>query len=278
MSNINDNTNTIRILGSGTSTGIPIIGCDCKVCLSKDPRDKRLRTSVLLHTNSGKNILVDTTPDFRTQALRANIKTIDAAIITHDHADHVHGIDDLRPLCFGPPPKEIPIFAMPEIKLHLEEKFPYIFKRETYFNKDRPILGGGIPKLNLHEVQLDESFKILEEDFYFFSLPHGHTNSLGFFHSGLLYIIDCQDIPENVLKRLEQFNINLLIIDCVKSGTHSTHLTFEKAKDYIKRLRPKKAGLIHMGHGLGHEQLLAMCSQIKETEVFPTFDEQILKY
>lgn len=278
MSNINDNTNTITILGSGTSTGIPMLGCRCNVCLSKDSHDKRLRTSVLITTSSGKNILVDTTPDLRTQALRASITQVDATIITHDHADHVHGIDDLRPLCFGPPPKEIPVYAMSDTKTQLEKKFPYIFKRDTYFSKEKPILGGGIPQLNLNEVKINFSSKVADEDFYFFSLPHGHTNSLGFYHQGLLYIIDCQEIPEQVLKDLQQFNIDLLIIDCVKSGQHSTHLTFEKASEYIKQIKPKRAGLIHMGHGLGHEQLKKMCDEIKGFEVFPTFDGQILKY
>ncbi|EQC44978.1 beta-lactamase family protein [Bacteriovorax sp. BSW11_IV] len=278
MSTYNDKSNTVTILGSGTSTGIPIIGCKCSVCLSENPKDKRLRTSILIETKSNKTILVDTTPDFRTQALRAKIDHVDGAIITHDHADHVHGIDDLRPLCFGPPPRNIPVFVEKNIKEHLEEKFPYIFKRESYFSKGRPILGGGIPKLDLHEVKINQEEKILEEDFIFFSLPHGHTNSLGFYHQGFAYIIDCESIPEEVLAKLEGLKVDLLIIDCVKSGTHNTHLTFEKARDYIERTKPKRAGLIHMGHGLGHEQLEKMCNEIKCSDVFPTYDEQKLKY
>ena len=146
-------TNKILILGSGTSTGIPIPGCLCEVCLSTNLKNKRLRTSIILKFknddkkgHSEKTLLIDTTPDLRQGLLNHKINNVDAAIITHTHADHLHGIDDLRPLCFGPPSKTIPIYTLPEDKQDLVQRFPYIFAsgRDGYANFDATKREGNI--------------------------------------------------------------------------------------------------------------------------------------
>ncbi|MFW5887932.1 MAG: MBL fold metallo-hydrolase, partial [Bacteriovoracia bacterium] len=140
---MNKAMNQLTILGSGTSTGIPMLGCDCPICSTTDqkPKNKRFRTSVLITTSKGHKIIIDTPPDLRSQLLKNKVDTIDAAIITHEHADHVHGIDDLRPFCFGNPRKEIPVFTNPTTAIDLTARFPYIFQRQQFFSKNKPILG-----------------------------------------------------------------------------------------------------------------------------------------
>ncbi len=249
----------ITILGSGTSTGVPLLGCSCAVCTSDNPKNKRLRTSFFLQTKKGNHILIDATPDLRTQLLRANIKNVDQTIITHDHADHVHGIDDLRPFCFGPPPRSLPVYTHKECHKALIERFPYIFEKD-YFNENRPVLGGGIPRLHINEVNSDgDDVDINGDNFQFHLLPHGHHKSMGIIHGKIGIFIDCSTIPTPVVKKLNGLNLDLLIIDCVNNGKHKTHLTTETAFELIKRISPKKALLIHMGHRLEHNQLEELC-------------------
>lgn len=244
--------NSLTILGSGTSAGVPMIGCNCLVCNSQDPSNNRLRTSVLLHTANSKTILVDTTPDLRTQFLREKIKYIDAAIITHDHADHTHGMDDLRPLCHLNK-MTIPIYCSAKTAQGLKKKFDYIFERKNIFTQDRPILGGGIPMLDLVEFSDGKHF-VADEDFEFFSLPHGYGLSSGFIHQSMAYVVDCHDIPTAVVQRLKEAQLDLLVLDCVQPEPHQTHLGWEKARTFLEYIRPKRAGLIHMNHEWDHEK------------------------
>lgn len=260
-------SSSFTILGSGTSTGVPAIGCSCKVCLSHDSRDKRTRSSIILHTNSG-NILVDTSPDLRTQVLRENITSIKAAILTHEHADHLHGIDDLRPFSFYPPHEDIPIFTSKQCKQSVEKRFDYIFKW-----KDTPVVGGGIPKIELYEVALDRKQQILNEDFTFFLFPHGRVRTLGFIHNKLGYIIDCKKIPDQAVSKFREAQLDWLIIDCLKTDNHDTHLTYSETKSYIERIAPKKAGLIHMNHDHSHLEWQKFCqNDFPNIKVGPVFD------
>lgn len=267
--------NKITILGSGTSTGVPILGCNCQVCQSNDLRNKRLRTSAVITLQSGKNVLIDASPDLRTQLLKSQFTMIDAVIITHDHADHTHGMDDLRPFGFKSK-KALPVYTASETAVDLARKFPYIFDRDNYF-KDKAILGGGIPLLDLNIIQ-DDRQKILDEDFEFFSLPHGHINTLGIRHNKLAYIVDCQEIPPATLKKLSESHLELLIIDCLRPHPHQTHLHLDKTLDYISRINPKMAVLTHLGHewdylALTHELLRR---GVKNT--FPAIDGQVFLY
>ena len=270
---ISHNKNRLIILGSGTSTGVPIIGCNCAVCTSLDHRDQRLRTSIFIQTKSGKNILVDTTPDLRTQLLSNQIKKVDFVIITHEHADHLHGLDDLRPLGFGPPKKHIPIYTTNITKNIIESRFDYIFKKRV-----TPTLGGGIPNLKIEAINIGQKQIIEGEEFYFFTFPHGHCETLGFIHDGFAYIIDCNEIPKYLLQYLIEQKLQLLIIDCLQRHDHSTHLTVKKSFDYIGQIGAQRSGLIHMSHDLQHTDLAAIANKTYGNCVFPVFDQLNLYY
>lgn len=268
------NQNTVIALGTGTSTGIPMLGCSCSVCTSLDHRDQRMRTSIFLETKKGKKILVDTSPDLRSQFLLNKISAIDFAIITHDHADHLHGIDDLRPFCFGPPPREIPIFTNAPTKEAITERFPYIFKPHS-----RPILGGGIPRLKLEVVDIEKNMVIDGEDFFFFNYPHGHGQTMGFIHDSFAYIVDCFELPDHIVKKLHDKKLDLLIIDCLQIRPHSTHLNVQKCFDYIKRIGALQSGLTHMSHvDFSHITLLDLAHKEFGKSVFPLYDQQKLSY
>ncbi len=275
-------TNKVLILGSGTSTGIPIPGCECRVCQSKNPKNKRLRTSIILKIPSsngkqGLTFLVDTTPDLRQGLLNHKIKKIDACIITHTHADHLHGIDDLRPLCFGPPPKTIPIYTSQKFSEEIESRFSYIFGDQA----KKPQLGGGIPRLVTKKINFPEKINKVSLhgiSFDFFLLPHGHGETLGFRQGKFAYLIDCHDIPKVVIDHLKSINLELLIIDCVCRAPHRTHLNTERSFDFIKKINPQKAGLIHMGHELDHAELEIEAKKVLGDSVGPIFDNQILTY
>ncbi|MCO4752865.1 MAG: MBL fold metallo-hydrolase [Bacteriovoracaceae bacterium] len=268
-----NNCNEVVALGTGTSTGIPMIGCSCKVCCSDNPKNKRYRTSILLKTSSNKTILVDTTPDLRSQFLENNIVDCDACIITHEHADHVHGIDDLRPLTFAKQ-SPIPVYTYDLCADHLREKFPYIFKTKDHF-KNKAVLGGGIPKLELHSIEQDS--KILGEDFEFFLLPHGHTKTLSFIHKKFGFAVDCKTIPRPWIEKLKASKLDLFILDCVKRDPHQTHLHLDAALEIAKEVGAKRTGLIHMGHELEHEHMTQELNGL-DFDVFPLYDRQILTY
>ena len=273
--------NNITILGSGTSTGTPIIGCHCKTCLSDHPHDKRLRASIFLRTKQNHHILVDATPDLRYQLLRQKIQYIDFVLISHEHADHVHGIDDLRQICFQKTKQELDIYCAQLHQPYLVERFPYIFQREKFFNKDRPILGGGIPILKLKAFELKDQIKHLEimgEPFTFFLLPHNYTKTVCFYHDGFAYLPDCYEVTANVVDFLTQQKLRLLIINCLQKQDHQTHLTVEKSFAYIHKIRPAQAGLIHMNHNLSHEELTRLAKENFDFPVFPVYDTQNLNY
>lgn len=267
------NKTTITALGTGTSTGIPQLGCSCVVCKSLDHRDQRMRSSIFIETKSGKNILVDTSPDLRTQLLNNKISALDFVIITHDHADHLHGIDDIRPFCFGPPMREIPVYTNEETKQSMIEKFSYIFKP-----KNLPLIGGGIPLLSLNAVEIEKNMTIQGEDFFFFNYPHGYGITMGFIHDEFAYIVDCFELPDHIVKILKDKKLKLLILDCLQRGPHKTHLTVEKSFKYIKEIAPKKTGLIHIAHDLSHSMLLDLAKTEFKDAVFPLFDGQKLFY
>ncbi|MES2529183.1 MAG: MBL fold metallo-hydrolase [Bdellovibrionota bacterium] len=246
--------NKITLLGSGTSTGVPILGCKCHVCRSTDVRNKRLRASALIETDAGKKILIDVPPDIRTQLLRADISSLDAVIVTHDHADHTHGMDDLRPFGFltGKP---IPVYSAPDAANDLRRKFKYIFERDSYF-KDKAVLGGGIPLLDLHEVG-PGSHEFAGENFELLPMPHGHEDTYAVIHGKCAYVVDCREIPEKISDRLRDAQLEVLVIDCLRMTKHSTHLHLELSLEYIRKIAPKLAILTHMGHELEHGELLS---------------------
>ncbi|HXH76294.1 MAG TPA: MBL fold metallo-hydrolase [Bacteriovoracaceae bacterium] len=263
--------NKITILGSGTSTGVPILGCNCQVCQSIEPRNKRLRTSALLQTETGKTIIIDTTPDLRTQLLLNKVLNVEGAIITHEHADHTHGMDDLRPFGFKVK-NPIPIYTAEATAQELRKKFPYIFERH-----DKPILGGGIPKLNL-EIISDGFHQVAGNEMEFFSLPHGHIKTLALRHSKMAYIVDCQSIPSGTIVSLRDDKLELLIIDCLREAPHDTHLHLDLTLEYIEKIAPRIAVLTHMGHELDYLALVNQLEKRGAKNVLPAIDGQSFLY
>ncbi len=266
--------NQIQILGSGTSTGIPIIGCDCPVCHSSDPKDKRLRTSAYLTTSKGHKFLIDAGPDLRAQFLREKLHELDAVFITHTHADHVHGIDDLRALCFKNK-KNIPVFTHHIAAQELREKFPYIFMREKLFSSERPVLGGGIPLLDLFEIPGEHP--LVGDDFEFTLLPHGYFKTMGITHSKMTYFTDVASVPSETLDHLRKKQLDLFIIDCLRVSPHQTHLHLEKSLEYAKYVNAKLTGLIHFSHDFFHEELESKLAS-ENFKVRPLFDGEHLFY
>ncbi|HSK72919.1 MAG TPA: MBL fold metallo-hydrolase [Pyrinomonadaceae bacterium] len=232
----------LTFLGTGTSTGVPSIACDCPTCLSDDPRDKRLRVSVLIE-HAGQRILVDTSIDFRQQALRAKIKKLDAVLITHCHVDHVFGLDDIRPFNFRY--GAMGIYANEIAWKDLRRIFQYIFQ-PTH-------LGGGLPQLIPHTVVKNAPFCI-GEDLLVTPLEviHGELPVIAYRFNDFAYATDLKYIPEDAMDGLR--DLDVLVLDCVRIKPHSTHLGLSEALEYIEELKPKRAFLTHLNHDILHER------------------------
>lgn len=267
--------NKLTILGSGTSTGVPILGCNCQVCQSNETRNKRLRTSALITTSSGKNILIDASPDLRAQLLRQKVMGLHGIIITHDHADHTHGMDDLRAYSFRSQ-SALPVYTNEATGHGLERKFPYIFQREKLF-KDKAILGGGIPLLDL-ELIAPGHFSIAQEAMEFYSLPHGHTDTLALRHEKMAYLVDCQMVPEETVRKLRDAQLEILVIDCLRPLPHQTHLHFDLSLEYIQAIRPRLAILTHMGHEWDYLDLVHQIQKRGMKNILPAIDGQCFHY
>lgn len=231
---------TLTVLGSGTSMGVPTIGCDCAVCHSIDPRDRRTRPSVLV-TYGGHNVLIDTTPDFREQAIRENIRKLDAVLYTHTHADHLLGIDDLRPLSFLHKPNRLPLYAHPDAAAFIQSMFRYIFDSEYKF--------GGLPQVEMHSF--DGPLDLFGARFEPVTIVHGEAEIYGFRFGAAAYLTDHSDIPEASLKKLQ--NLDILFLDALRYKPHPTHSTVENSLRIVERLKPRRAFFTHICHDLPHE-------------------------
>lgn len=230
---------TLTLLGCGTSTGVPLIGCSCQVCRSHNPKNKRLRASAWLQTNQ-KSILIDTSTDLRQQALREKIRSVDAVLYTHPHADHIHGIDELRSFNFLGNGKTIPVYGNEWTVRELKEKFSYIFK-------PRPVEGGGIPKLNLIQIQpTHEWINVQGLRIKPIPLQHGSQETVGYRFDTIAYITDCSYIPPLSLDRLK--GLSVLVLDCLRLHPHGTHFHLDQALEVVSHLRPEKTYLTHLGH------------------------------
>jgi phosphoribosyl 1,2-cyclic phosphate phosphodiesterase len=232
---------TIQVLGSGTSSGVPTIGCHCKVCTSEDPRDKRLRPSILIQYG-GHNVVIDTTPDFRQQALRAEMERLDAVLYTHSHADHIMGLDDVRPFNFHQR-ERIPIFAAPEAMETIRGCFAYIFSNQK--------TESSVPRIeaNLFGSEPIELFGLC---FTPVRLNHGRGTTHGFRFGDVAYLTDHSDIPEESLPLLQ--NLDVLFLDALRHNPHPTHTTLDRAIQWVEQLKPRRAFFTHMCHDLGHER------------------------
>lgn len=225
-------------LGTGTSQGVPLIACDCNVCTSQDSKDKRLRSSVLVRT-SQTTLVVDTGPDFRQQMLRENVKVLDAVLFTHEHKDHIAGLDDVRAYNFILK-KKMPVYATKRVINALQREFYYIFNDEKY---------PGIPEIDIHLID-NQAFYIQDIHVQPVELLHYKLPVLGFiFNQRLAYITDANYISPPEKNKLK--NLDVLIINALRREKHISHFTLQEALDIIQELQPKKACLTHISHQLG---------------------------
>jgi phosphoribosyl 1,2-cyclic phosphate phosphodiesterase len=231
---------TLTVLGSGTSMGVPTIGCDCAVCHSSDPHDRRTRPSILIEYG-GKTVLIDSTPDFREQAIRERIQKLDAVLYTHSHADHILGIDDLRPLSFRHKPNKLPLYARAEAADFIRNMFRYIFNADYKF--------GGLAQVELKTI--DGPVELFGARFEPIPVIHGDAEIDGFRFGSAAYLTDHSDVSEASLAKLE--NLDILFLDALRHTPHPTHSTVAKSLRIVERLKPKRAFFTHICHDLPHE-------------------------
>lgn len=232
----------ITILGSGTSTGIPVINCACKVCNSEDPRNKRLRTSVKIEA-AGRTIMVDCGVDFRQQMLRYRTPRIDAVLLTHTHADHVHGLDDLRAFTFRQP-EPIPIFSTDRFITDVRSRFGYCFN---------PVqVGGGVPRLELKTVEPGQIIDVMGLPALTIGIMHGKLPILGFRLGRFAYLTDCSLIPPESLELLR--GVDTLILTALRHEPHPTHFSVSEALAASERIGVRRVYFIHMACRLDHAE------------------------
>ncbi len=235
---------TFTFLGTGTSVGVPMIGCDCDVCQSTNPRNHRYRSSVLIRSPHG-NILIDTGPEMRLQLLREKIRFVNAVLYTHYHVDHLFGLDDLRLVAryLGGP---VPIYCTTEVQEVIRHAFAYAFVDES------PL--GMVPKLAFHTID-QTPFEIMQQRIVPIPLVHSRFNVFGFRFDDVAYCTDVSHIPDTSWTLLE--GVRVFIIDALRYNPHPAHFGLNQALEAIERLRPEKAYLTHMGHELDYDDLNA---------------------
>ena len=232
----------LTFLGTGTSTGVPSIACECETCTSEDPRDKRLRVSVLIE-HAGRSVLVDTSSDFRQQALRYGLKRLDAVLITHCHADHIFGLDDIRPFNFRY--GALGLYANERAWVDIYRIFRYIFEPSHF--------GGGLPQVIPHIVYPNAPF-CLDEQLTITPLKviHGRLPVMAYRFNDFAYATDLSEIPPDTMDALQ--GLDVMVLDCLRFKEHPTHLWVDKAVEYLEKIKPRRAYLTHIAHDVKHER------------------------
>ncbi len=231
---------TLTVLGSGTSMGVPTIGCDCAVCTSSDPRDRRTRPSVLVEFE-GHVVIIDTTPDFRQQAIREGVSRIDAVLYTHGHADHILGLDDLRPLSFRSSGR-IPLYASEPTAERLTSVFRYIFDDDYKY--------GSLAQVELRKISGE--VELFGGRFEPVKLLHGDAEIYGYRFGAAAYLTDFSQIPAESLPRLR--GLDILFLDALRHKPHPTHSTVANSLRLVEELKPRRAYFTHISHDLPHQE------------------------
>jgi phosphoribosyl 1,2-cyclic phosphate phosphodiesterase len=234
---------TFTFLGTGTSVGVPMIGCDCAVCRSDDPHNHRYRCAVLIRTPRG-NLLIDTPPELRLQLIRERVGAINAVLYTHYHADHLFGLDDLRPVAriVGHP---VPLYCTAEVEGKIRQSFSYAFGPAA-----EQLPAGMIPKLLFQRITA-EPFHVLGETVVPIPLIHAHFDVFGFRIDDVAYCTDVNEIPRSSWSRLD--DLRVLVLDALRPQPHPAHFGLDQALDVIAQFRPQQAYLTHMSHEIDHE-------------------------
>jgi phosphoribosyl 1,2-cyclic phosphate phosphodiesterase len=233
---------TVTVLGSATSMGVPTIGCDCAVCHSKDPHDRRTRPSVMIEWE-GHRIVIDSGPDFREQALREGITRLDAVLYTHGHADHILGLDDLRPLTY---PRvtgggRLPLYARPETAAVLRSVFKYVFDDDYKY--------GGLAKVELHEIS--GPFQLLDLQVIPVPVIHGEAEIIGYRVGRFAYLTDFSAVPDASFRMLE--GVQVVFLDALRHEPHPTHSTVANSLQVAERIGAEQTYFTHISHDLAHE-------------------------
>ena len=233
----------VTFLGTGTSQGIPVIACDCKVCKSKNPKDNRLRTSVLIEVKN-QTIVIDTGPDFRQQMLREDVKKIDAIVFTHQHKDHVAGLDDVR--AFNQKfQKDMDLYCSAEVEEALIREFPYVFSTYKY---------PGVPEVRIHNIK-NETFTINEVNVTPIEALHYKLSVFGYRIKDFVYLTDISSISEKEKEKMK--GADIIVLDALRKEPHISHLSMQQAVDLLEELQPKKGLLIHICHLMGlHNEVI----------------------
>ena len=235
----------VTVLGSGTSQGVPVIACDCEVCQSSDEKDYRRRVSILIKKGATQ-IVIDTGPDFREQMLRAKVQYLDAVVFTHEHKDHVAGLDDIRAFNFKANGKAMDVYATPQVKTALKREFEYVFAKNKY---------PGTPEIYLKTIT-DQDFTVGEITLKPIDVMHYKLPVKAFRIDGFAYVTDANYISEKEKQKL--LGLDVLILNSLRKEKHISHYNLEEAIELIQKLKPNKAYLTHISHLMGkHEEVQA---------------------
>lgn len=245
----------LTMLGVGSSAGTPMIGCNCPTCTSRDPRNSRTRCSSVIQLENRKSILIDTGPDLRQQALREGLTKVDAVLYTHTHADHLHGIDDLRAFC-QIQRSQIPLYGSHDAMQHVADKFGYTLREPSHF--------WDLPVLKAHTISAP--FQLFEQTVTPIPLKHGNIDIYGYRIGDIAYLTDVSSIPEDSLALLQ--GLKILLLDCLRYNTHYTHINLEQSLHYAGQISAELTYLIHMTHEL---EYVALSAQLPKN-VFVGYD------
>ena len=255
----------LTFLGTGTSFGVPQIGCHCRVCRSSDPRDRRTRVGAVVETDGGAQILIDTPPELRLQLVTTGIDKVDAVLVTHEHADHTHGMDDLRAITVRRD-SALPVYAAPETLAALAQKFPYIFD-----DRMKPLPGTSKPEGTARAITAGVPFTIGDAEILPFQVPHGQVTVLGFRIGPLAYITDAKSIPDEVLRQIA--GVKVLVLNALFRVEHPTHLSIPEAVRVAQAVGAERTFLTHLTHDYLHADLEAELPR----GIAPAFDGLTLR-